>query len=53
MNSSFIKFFKVLKIIFKVKYKISLPKKKYNLVLDLNNSYYFVNLFNKKKKLFF
>ena len=52
MNSFLIKFFKVFKIIFKVKYKISLPKKKYNLVLDLNNSYYFVNLFNKKKTFF-
>jgi len=52
MKSFFIKFSRVLKIIFKVKYKINLPKKKYNLVLDLNNSYYFTSLFNKKKTFF-
>lgn len=39
----------ILKIIPRLKYRFRLPKKNHNIVLDLNNSYYFVKLFKEKK----
>ena len=38
--------------VLKAKYKFKLPSKKHNVVLDLNNSYYFVNLFKRDKTFF-
>lgn len=43
---------KISKIIPRLKYRFRLPKKNHNIVLDLNNSYYFVKLFKEKKTFF-
>lgn len=43
---------KLLQILAYAKFNFKLPKKKQTIVLDINNSYYFINLFNRKKTLF-
>ena len=52
MTNFLVGILKILKTIFKLKYKFKIPKKNNNLVLDLNNSYYFTKLFKEKKTLF-
>ena len=52
MKQFYSKLTKAFKILINAKYKFEFPSKKHTVVLDLNNSYYFVKLFEKKKTFF-
>lgn len=52
MRQFFSKFIKLFKILYEAKYKFKFPHQRHTIVLDLDNSYYFVKLFKKNKTFF-